>query len=169
MKITTEEVEKVITEVAGPDVIPLVRYLKNKKNISEFKIAEELKEEVNTIRNRLYRLYDANLITFIRKKDKVKGWYIYYWTLNLRHVPYIIKELKRKKVEKLQDRLKREHGSHFFMCKSKCIRLDFEQATDFSFKCPECGSLLDKEENEEKIEEIKKSIMKLEKELAKIS
>ncbi len=166
MKIGVKETEDLISEVAGADTLQLVRYLKNKKNISEFKIAEDLKAEVNTIRNMLYRLYDTNLVTFIRKKDKVKGWYIYYWTLNLKHVPYLMREVKKRKVQKLQDRLKRENENHFFVCKNKCIRLDFEQATEFSFKCPECGMLLDKEENESKIEEIKRSIGKLERELA---
>ena len=83
--------ETVVGDVVGADVISLVRSLKNKKNVSEFKIAETLKQEVNITRNMLYRLYDANLVTFIRKKDKVKGWYIYYWTFNPKHIGFLAK------------------------------------------------------------------------------
>jgi transcription initiation factor IIE alpha subunit len=77
MRITNKIIEGVVSEVAGEEVIPLVKYLKDKKNISEFKIAQVLKSEVNATRNMLDRLYRSNLGSFIRKKDKKKGWYIY--------------------------------------------------------------------------------------------
>ena len=118
-------------------------------------------------RNMLYRLYDSNLVSFIRKKDKKKGWYIYYWTFNTKNIKHILKDIKKKKLERLKERLNREKGVDFYTCGNGCIRLDFEQATDFEFKCPECGSLLNLEDNSKKIEEIKKEIAKLEKELKK--
>lgn len=78
IKLTPKLIESVVGEVAGPDVIPLVKALKNKKNVSEFVIADEIDIEINATRNMLYRLYNANLVSFTRKKDKKKGWYIYY-------------------------------------------------------------------------------------------
>ncbi|MBW2995229.1 hypothetical protein KY312_02665, partial [Candidatus Woesearchaeota archaeon] len=80
MRMTNKLVEKVVMDTAGEDTLPLVIELKNKKNYSEFKLAENLKVEVNQVRNMLYRLLKYNLVTFIRRKDKRKGWYIYYWT-----------------------------------------------------------------------------------------
>jgi len=165
MRISNKIIETVVKAVAGEDVVTLVDYLKDKKNISEFKIAEKIKKEVNETRNMLYRLHSANLVTFIRRKDKKKGWYIYYWTFNKKIVKYLFLSLKRKKLESLQERLKRENSSDFFLCEDKCIRLDFEQATDFGFKCPECGKILNQDHNEEKILEIEKEITALEKEL----
>ncbi len=47
MKLSNKVLEFVICEVAGEDVIPLVKALKTKKNVSEFKLAEAIKEEVN--------------------------------------------------------------------------------------------------------------------------
>jgi transcription initiation factor IIE alpha subunit len=67
MKLSNKLVEDVVTAVAGEDVLPLVKQLKNKKNVSEFKLAESLKLEVNVARNMLYRLYHANLVSFIRR------------------------------------------------------------------------------------------------------
>lgn len=167
MKLSNNIIENVVKEVAGEDTIPLVRYLKNKKNVSEFKIAEAVKREINETRNMLYRLYNANLVSFNRKKDKKKGWYIYYWTFNNKRVKYLFFDLKRKKVEKLKERLIREKSGIFFICKNKCIRLSFEQAVDFSYKCPECGQLLEQENNSKTTEDIEKEIKNLEKELAK--
>lgn len=167
MKLSNQLIESVVSEVAGEDVIPLVKVLKNKKNVSEFKLAEAIDAEINTTRNMLYRLYDANLVSFNRKKDKQKGWYIYYWTFKLKRIKYLVTDLKNKRHEKLNERLEREKSSNFFVCGSKCMRLDFEQATNFSYKCPECGGLMNQEDNSEKIKEIETEIKKIEKELKK--
>ena len=165
MRLSNNIIEDVVTEVAGDDVVPLVRFLKNKKNISEFKIAETIKREVNETRNMLYRLYENNLVSFMRKKDKKKGWYIYYWTFNMKRVKYLVGDLKRKRLNKLRERLEREKEGNFFVCKNKCIRLNFDQATDFNYMCPECGSVLDQEDNREVMKDVEKEIGELEKEV----
>ncbi len=167
MKLTNKIIESVVGEVAGDDVVTLVKYLKNKKNVSEFKLASIIKKEVNATRNMLYRLYENNLVSFIRRKDKKKGWYIYYWTFNLKRVKDLIKSLKKKRLIKLKERLERERGSIFFLCPNKCIRLSFEQATEFEFKCPECGTLMEQEDSRKLIERIEAEIKELEKEVKK--
>ncbi|RMF06524.1 hypothetical protein D6764_02095 [Candidatus Woesearchaeota archaeon] len=165
MRLSKKQIEEVISEVAGEDVLPLVEALKNKKNVSEFKLAEMINAEVNETRNMLYRLYHANLVTFIRKKDKKRGWYIYYWTFNPKRVKYLMVDLKRQRLEKLKERLEREEAHHFFMCPNVCMRLDFEQALNFEFKCPECGTLMEEQDNRSTIENLRSEIKKLEGEL----
>jgi len=165
MKKTKNYVEEVVSECVGPDVTQLVHALKNQQNVSEFKLATKLKQEINTVRNMLYRLYNANLVSFIRKKDQKKGWYIYYWTFNSKQIKYLATDLKKKKIEKITERLTREKNSTFYLCKSKCLRLEFEQAADFEFKCPECGSLLEQEDNTEKIKNLEKESKEIQQEL----
>lgn len=164
-KATGNLIEDVVSNVVGEDVLPLVKALKNKVNVSEFKLASSIRREINLTRNMLYRLYDHNLVSFMRKKDKKKGWYIYYWTFNIKRIKYLAEDLKRKRLEKLQERLQREQTTQFFSCKNNCIRLSFDQATDFEYKCPECGELLNQEDNTAKIENIKTEIAELEKAL----
>jgi len=164
MKVQSKITEDVASRVAGDDVIPLIRTLKNRRDVSEFTLATETKREINLVRNMLYRLYNANLVTSIKKKDKKKGWYIYYWTLNLPRFQYLAKDLIKNRLSQLKERLKREKSSSFFMCQQNCIRLNFEQATDFEFKCPECGELLHQDDNTKKIKEIEREIKVLEKE-----
>lgn len=166
MKVSTKLVEDVVAEVAGPDTVELVRAIKNKKNISEFKIAEMLSLDVNIIRNMLYRLYDNNLIAFVRRKDKKKGWYIYYWTFNPKRIKQLYIDVRKKKLDKLRDRLTREKANYFFSCSTRCMRVDFDQATEFEYKCPECGQLMSQEDNSQKINEIEGEIAKIEGELA---
>jgi len=165
MKLSNKVIEEVISEVAGEDVIPLVKALKNKKNVSEFSLAEKIGEEINITRNMLYRLYHANLVSFIRRKDKKKGWYIYYWTFNMKRIKFLIVDIKKNKLEKLKERMKRETDSNFFICDNKCMRVEFEQAVDFEFKCPECGELMEQQDNASKIGELTKDIKKLESDL----
>ncbi|MFH1850553.1 MAG: transcription factor [archaeon] len=163
MKLSNKLIDGVIKEVVGEDAVPLVRMLKNKKNISEFKIAESIARQINETRNMLYRLYHANLVSFIRRKDKKKGWYIYYWTFNAKRIKHLMSKMKKERLEKLRDRLARESGNHFFVCNSGCMRLDFEQATEFEYRCPECGSMMNHDDNAEIIETIKEEIVVLEK------
>lgn len=165
IKLTPKLIETVVQEVAGPDVVPLVKFLKNKKNVSEFVIADEIDVEINATRNMLYRLYNANLVAFTRKKDKKKGWYIYYWTFNPGRVKDLFVDLKVKRMDMIRERLERERNSHFFVCPDRCIRLDFEQATDFGFKCPECGKLLSEDDNSKKKTDLEKELAILEKDL----
>ena len=126
---------------------------------------ERIKKEINETRNMLYRLHEANLISFIRKKDKKKGWYIYYWTFKPKMIKHLIIRLKKDKLAKLKDRLSREKSSHFFICQNKCIRLDFDQAMNFKFKCPECGEIMNQEDNLENIRLIEEEIKNIKDEL----
>ncbi|MDH3382265.1 MAG: hypothetical protein OEL54_06130, partial [Flavobacteriaceae bacterium] len=59
---------------------------------------------------------------FMRKKDKKKGWYIYYWTLDLKRVKHLVFELKKKRLEKLKERVGREKGGNFLF--AQIIALD---------------------------------------------
>ena len=158
-------VEDIVSEVAGKDVLPIVKALKNKKNVSEFKLAESIKEEINITRNKLYRLYNNNLVTVNKKKDKLKGWYISYWTFNNNRIKYLRINLKKKKLERLKERISREENSEFFSCNNRCVRLDFERSTDYQYKCPECGLLLHQEDNSSTISGLKIEVDKIKKEL----
>lgn len=164
MKLTSKVVEEVISEVAGSDVVPLVKVLRNKNNVSEFKLADNIKKEINLTRNMLYRLYDNNLVSFSRKKDKKKGWYIYYWTFNQQRIKDLAEDLKKRRFQNLKDRLEREKNTQFYVCDSKCMRMNFDQSHDFNFKCPECGMLLDLEDNTKRIKDLEKALQKAEKE-----
>ena len=165
MRITDQLVYDITREVVGEDAVKIVQFLKDKKNISEFKIAEKIKAEINAIRNILYRLHNHNLVTYIKKKDRQKGWYISYWTFNRKRVKDLIKQTRKSKLIKYKERLGKElaNKDNFFMCSSACVRLGFQDATEFNFKCPECGKLLNQQDNSKTIEMLSNNIKELEK------
>ncbi len=162
MRVTNNIIKNVITDVAGEDAYSLVMKIKGKKNVSEFKIAEAMDTEINLVRNMLYRLFQNNLVHFMRKKDRKKGWYIYYWTFQDNQIKYLFLKLKKDRLNKLKERLSRERSGQFYMCEENCMRLSFDQAMDFEFKCPECGQLIELQDNSKQIEAIRKEVIELE-------
>ena len=58
MSITKKLIEEVVTELVGEEALPIVFYLRGKKKISEFIVAEELDLEIHRTRNLLYILYE---------------------------------------------------------------------------------------------------------------
>ncbi len=167
MALTNKKIYRLINEIAGERAIPIVEYLKDRKNVSEFIIADKVKMDMQTTRNILYTLNSYNVATYVRRKDRKKGWYISYWTFNKKRVKELIIKLKKEKINQLKRRLKKEESNkgNFFICSKACARLDFEQAVENQFKCPECGSLLNQQDNSKTIENIKKKIEELEKSL----
>ena len=86
MKLTNTKIYDAVKEVVGEDSVKIIEYLKDKKNISDFKIAEKVDRDIHEVRNILYRLYNFNLVSYYRKKDRQKGWYISYWTFNKKRI-----------------------------------------------------------------------------------
>tara|TARA_Y100000310_G_scaffold343131_1_gene449364 strand:- start:304 stop:996 length:693 start_codon:yes stop_codon:yes gene_type:complete len=165
MRLTKKKFEDIILEIIGEDGLLLVNLLKKNKNISEFDIASQLNLDIKLVRKLLYRLYDRNLVSSTRKKDKQKGWYIYYWTILPDNVKHLYKKMLTEKIARLKAKLHKEENDYFFTCSRKCVKLDFNQSLDFEFKCPECGELISAYDASKNIEYMKKIIDRLEKSL----
>jgi len=166
MGLDSEIITELVEEIAGKDVVRLVELIKGKEHVSEFKIAEKLDLTVNQVRNMLYRLYSHNLVSFIRKKDKKKGWYIYYWTFDQRKGYELFLKIKREKLETLKERLENETEKIYFVCPSECIRMSLENAMESDFKCPDCGKVLEREENSKRIGAINREIGEVNRQMA---
>ena len=155
----------VIGEVAGDDVVELVLLVQGKTNVSEFKLAEKLDITVNRVRNMFYRLSEHNLVEFTRKKDAKKGWYVYFWTLDMPRVRDLAVNHKQRLTSKLEERIVREETGKFFICPDKHIRVNLENAMEHNFRCPECDANLVADDNTKLINNIKKQIEKLNEEV----
>lgn len=167
MRVSKEHVEGLVKELAGEETIKVFRLLKNRRNVSEFKLAEKLELTVNQVRNLLYKMNEYNLVTSIRRKDKKKGWYIYYWTFNVKRAKYLFLNTNQRKLLDLRNKLDPEKLNLFFVCSNGCIRAHFEETMEYQFKCPECGNLLTEETSNLDIDKINEEIQILEKQLGK--
>jgi len=167
MRILNQQTESLVKELVGSDVLPLLKILKERKNINEFTIADKLSFSINQVRNKLYKLQEYNLVTSTRKKDKKKGWYVYYWTLNNKELKRLYLELKRKKLDQLSKEFKRDQQESIptFICPNKCYKFNIEDAMEISFKCPECGSILKEENKKIRLKYVEREISNIKKEL----
>jgi transcription initiation factor TFIIE subunit alpha len=161
MKEKDQLLKKIVKELVSEEAIPIVEYLKGKTKISEFVISEELELEIHKTRFFLYKLLDHNIVSFIRKKDKIKGWYICYWDLNEDVISHLDQKIKNEKIDKLQERLKREEDNQFYLCRNACARMDFDKAMEFTFKCPECGEIMHQQDNTKTIDFLKERIQEI--------
>src|SRR3989344_1811513 len=165
MNILDKIIDDFISEVIGKDVLNLLQYLRKKQNVSEFKLAEKLSLTVNQTRNMLYRLYSHSLVDFTRKKDKKKGWYIYYWDFYPDRALNSALAHKNKRLDVLKNLLKKEETGQYFSCPENDVRFLLEQAIEHGFKCPECDKVLVQENNTRKIQSLTRTIDELEKEI----
>ena len=160
--------KKIVEHTAGIPAVKIVDLLHEKKDVNEFLIAKKLKLTINQTRNLLYRLSHMGIISSIRKKDKRKGWYIYFWTLNVLKSLEVLQELISNEINALKTELTRKQSMRFYKCKICGREVTEEAALLTDFTCSECGEVYSLADNTPLITEINKSIAKLEKDLASV-
>ncbi|MBT4433897.1 hypothetical protein HOD05_01635 [Candidatus Woesearchaeota archaeon] len=165
MRLTPKKIEEILIQIIGSEGLPLIQNLIGQENVSEFDLATKIKYDIKVVRRLLYTLYNHNLVAFTRKKDKQKGWYIYYWTLLPNSIRYSYFKRKKELLERLKERLIEEQQELFFVCPNDCVRLNFDQSMDFEFHCPECGELINQDNGKERILMLEKKIKNLTKEV----
>jgi transcription initiation factor TFIIE subunit alpha len=165
MRLTQKRIEEIVLPILGEEGLILIKYLYSKENVSEFDLSKRTKLDIKIVRKMLYLLYNHNLVGFNRKKDKEKGWYIYYWTLIPDNVRFAYYKRRKENLATLQYRLEQEHKELFFACPRSCVRINFDDAMAFEFHCSECGDLLNQDDNRESIAKIEAEIAEIKEEL----
>ncbi len=160
--------EEFLKKISVDDAVRVFRELHNQENVSEFKLAEDLRLNINTIRNVLYSLHAHNLVYSVRKKDKEKGWYIYYWTFNMPYAKELLLKRKNERLKELRRCLTEEEDKSFFKCPDNHVRARLEEAMEHDFKCLDCGKLLLEEDKEKAVAEIKREISLIEQDVVEI-
>ena len=99
------ELKKMIditSEIVSEDASQVLEFLYANPGASEFDISEEIGFAVNQIRSILYELKAKNLIDYDRRKDKEKGWYLYYWRVLPNNFETVYRNEKKKKLEQFK-------------------------------------------------------------------
>ncbi|MBP7708545.1 hypothetical protein KA107_02575 [Candidatus Pacearchaeota archaeon] len=160
--------KNLVEEMAAPGAGQIVDILFDKKDINEFLIAKKMNLTINQVRNILYKLSAEGLVSFTRKKDKRKGWYIYFWTLNSEKC---LMKLEVELLKRLND-LKQQQGEReigrYYVCKNCNIEVTEEKALENDFSCSECAEVYTLVDNTANIRDLKGKITKKERELEEI-
>ena len=175
MKVKEEAISEVdellaelIERVAGE--MGLVIYSMGlEEEFTDEQIANELGVEINEVRKALFALYEVGLASYRRVKDDDTGWIEYYWKMNYeKEREVLLRELTKTK-RKLEEKLKEEDLSVYYLCKNGCVKVSYEEAMELNFACPRCGSMLEYLDNTKAVEAIKKELENLERLIRLIS
>lgn len=158
--------KEIMASIAGKQAEEIVDLLDGKKYVNEFIIAKKLNLTINQTRNILYKISDRGLVSFTRKKDKRKGWYTYFWKIEIMKCLEFLKGNLEKKMEQIHHQIKSRQTKEFYVCERCHIEFTEENALLYSFTCPECGNLLSRKDNTPVIKEYNKELDRLRKELA---
>lgn len=147
--------------VGGKNSSNIVDLLLGKSNVNEFIIAKKLVLTINQTRNILYKLSDEGLVSFIRKKDKKKGWYTYFWTFNEERAFLLLKKNLFIEITQLENQLKSREEKRYYICKQCNIEVTEETALLHDFICPECGEVYELQDNSKSIKDVNLNINKI--------
>jgi transcription factor E len=161
--------KSIVETLVGKQAVPIIDLLTGKEHVNEFLIAKKLALTINQTRNILYKLFDYGLVSFIRKKDKKKGWYIYFWTLNIYQSLNLLEQTLRKELESLEIQLKNRKEKRYYSCNTCSIEVTEETALLNDFVCSECEEVYELSKNEELIKDLESKIGKIKKEIEMVA
>ncbi len=154
---------EVVDDIAGEEVKQVTLVLLNAdKETTDEEISEKLDMRLNQVRKSLYKLYDLQLATFRRIRDKSTGWFVYFWTLHPERIDLFVEKKQQEVMSKLKERLDYEESNMFFTCNNpECPRVTFQEAMDNNFECEHCGGRLEAFDNEQLKEVLKDKISEM--------
>ncbi len=157
--------KEVIVIVVGKQAEEIADLLNNKKHVNEFIIAKKLDLTINQTRNILYKISDHGLVSFIRKKDKKKGWYTYFWKIEVLKSLEFLKSIFVKRIDQINHQIKSREAKIFYSCERCNIEFNEENALLHNFTCDECGGIFTVKDNTKVLKEFNRNLDKLKKEL----
>jgi len=164
----TKFLKEIVVALAGKQAEGMIDLIDGKKYINEFIIAKKLDLTINQVRNILYKISDYGLVSFIRKKDKKKGWYTYFWKIEIAKSLEFLKENLFKKMELIQNQINSRRTKEFYTCERCNIEFSEETALTHNFMCNECGEIMSRKDNAPAIREYTRELDKLKRELTLI-
>src|SRR6056297_670263 len=157
-----KEVVVYIVGLPGQELAPL---LHSKKHVNEFNIAKKMDLTINQVRNLLYRIADYGLVSSERKKDNKKGWYTYFWKLDVLKSLEFLREIISNKVEQTRNLVKSRETKKFYVCERCGVEVSEENALLYDFTCDECGDLFTVKDDTKLLRGLRKRLTQLEKKL----
>ena len=157
-------IQKYLHELVGPTGMPVAAAPPDGE-VTDEELAEELQLELNDVRRALFILYENDLASYRRVRDEDSGWLTYLWTFHYENIPENLEEEMYRLMEALDERTDYEQSHQFYLCEVCSIRFEFEEAMEFNFECPECGSPLEAMENTRMVAAMEARLQELREEL----
>ena len=139
-------IQKYLHELVGPKGMPVAAAPPDGE-VTDEELAEELGLELNDVRLALFILYENDLASYRRLRDEDSGWLTYLWTFEYDKIPEQLEKEMQRLLAALEARHEYELQNEFYLCEQCGIRFEFDEAMEFGFECPQCGSSVEPMEN----------------------
>jgi transcription initiation factor TFIIE subunit alpha len=163
-------IKDVLMKMVGPHGLEIVEILLKYKKMDEFKLSSKIKLDVNFVRSLLYKLYSKKIVSYSKKRDQKKGWWIYSWEIHANRILELLIVEKQRELDRILEMKEKKSNEQTYVCDLCAVEMDFAEAMDSSFQCFSCGSPLKHYDNEqlvrelnERVGEVKAEIVQLEK------
>jgi len=161
--------DSIVKNIFGKQAGELASLLFDKPNMNEFLVAKKLQLTPNQARNILYKFSHMGFASFIKKKDKRKGWYTYFWSIDsIKILNYIKRELETE-IRVYEDQIKTRATQRFYVCPICKVEIPEEEALLHDFSCPECGHVYELSSGEKVTVELKTKLKSLTHQLGIVS
>lgn len=155
----------VVIITVGKQAEEIADLINSKKPVNEFIIAKKLDITINQTRNILYRISDHGLVSSIRKKDKRKGWYTYFWKIEILKSLEFLRNILLKNINQIEHQIKSRDTKRFYTCERCNVEFSEENALLHDFTCNECGGIFTMKDNTKLLRELKKNLTRFEEKL----
>lgn len=161
----TPAFERILNRVAGDHGAEVAQILIEEEEATDEEIANEIEIRLNLVRKILYDLYENEVVDYKRTRDEDTGWYIYYWHMEPDKALELLNENKETLLKKLRERLDHEKSTMFFKCENDHPRVEFDEAVDTGFECPDCEEKLEEFDNSGIVDSLERQIETLNQQL----
>ena len=160
--------KEAVSMVVGKAAEDIADLLNSKKHVNEFTISKKLDLTINQTRNLLYKLSEKGLVSSIRKKDKRKGWYTYFWKIEISKTLIFLRDLIGKRKDLIQEQLHNRKTKQYYFCGTCNVEFEEAQALLLNFTCNECGGIFTLEDNSKLIKDLIKNLEKYDQKISEI-
>ncbi|AEN06174.1 transcription factor [Halolamina sp.] len=157
-------IQKYLHDLVGPRGMPVAAAPPDGE-VTDEELSETLDLELNDVRRALFILYENDLAEYRRVRDEDSGWLTYLWTFHYENIPDNLEEEMFRLADALEQRLEYESEHQFYLCEGCSLRFEFEEAMEFGFECPECGTQLESMENTGMVEATEQRLAEIREEL----
>ncbi len=140
----------------APKVIQLT--LKAGNAVTDEQIANKLGVKVTVVRAVFNRLHYWGLADYDKTRDEQTGWYTYTWHILPEKIFAALEAQIEEEISELKEKLEELTRFMLFECSEGHVRIPFEVAAEYEFRCPECGRELQPVDTEREKQKIREEI-----------
>lgn len=162
-----EKLYELIEKLFDFDVRQVFRVLYEEgRELSEELIAEKTGLKLNNVRRALNLLLEKKFVTYRRAKDPGRQRNVFFWRVDPIGLHSTFVSRKRMVLERLKYKFEQESTTTCYICPLDNTRYTLEEALEYDFTCPRCGSPLSMDEKrDERLNMLKGIIARLEEEI----